>query len=782
MQSTSKTSKILERVSKLSIYLLVFLLPLFFLPWTANVLDFNKQALLIFLVFLSFLSWLLRSIIEGKISLNFSLFNLPVILFLVILGIVTAFSSYQYGSFWGLPLDIASSFLTIFGFLLLYFLISNIFQERKEIFGLFLTLISSGFLVALFGISQIFGKFIFPLDFAKFTSFNTIGTVNSLGIFLAALLPLVLVLTFITRRIIKFLLFAFGLAILFLLFIVNFWVAWVSLLIGSIVLLIFGIIQRQISNISWIILPMVLLVISLLFGIFRIPITGLPAVPLEVSPSFSATFNIAVQTLKDHDPSATIFKSLLLGSGPGTFSYDYSKFKSEALNQTVFWAVRFSSGASDILDKLITTGILGLISFLGILGAFCWVGFKAVLLTIPPAESKTSGGSDFRGILSLGIFASWFSIVIGQFLYPANLSLSFLFWVFTASLIALNTDRVKTWDLRPSSLSTIGVTFIFIFVLILGASLSFLSGQRYLAEIRYLQGLEAVQKGDNQMALDYLLRAISQSGGKQDNYWRDLSQTYLFRINEELQRKDVSQEEIAGIISPFLANAIGSAKAATDVAPKNVANWAVRGFVYRNLINLIKGTDEWAIKAYQEAISLEPANPYLYTELGRVYLAKDDLEAAREQFQKALTLKSDYAPAHFQIAMIFVREGKTAEAIDKLEATKTVAPFDPGLALQLGVIYYQENQFDKAKGEFERAVSLDPNYSNARYFLGLIYARQNQKDKAIEQFEKIAELNPDNEEVKKILANLRVGKPALEGITPAQPPIEEVPPERLEKK
>ncbi|GAI56792.1 unnamed protein product, partial [marine sediment metagenome] len=35
--------------------------------------------------------------------------------------------------------------------------------------------------------------------------------------------------------------------------------------------------------------------------------------------------------------------------------------------------------------------------------------------------------------------------------------------------------------------------------------------------------------------------------------------------------------------------------------------------------------------------------------------------------------------------------------------------------------------------------------------------------------------------VKKILANLRDGKPALEGIQPAQPPIEEAPPERLEK-
>ena len=517
---------------------------------------------------------------------------------------------------------------------------------------------------------------------------------------------------------------------------------------------------------------MLLLVIALFFGFLRISIPGLPATPLEVSPSQKATFDIAFQTLKDNLPS-----SLFLGSGPSTFVYDYSKFKSETINQTAFWGVRFSSGASDILDKLATTGILGLISWLGILGMFIYIGFSQ-LSRAPKGEGEAPA---FTWILSLGVFASWLAIVAAQFLYPANLSLLFLFWVFTASFITLADRKVKSWTLEPSSRSAILVSFIFIFILVLGIGLLFLVGQRYLAEVRYLQGLEAVQRGDNRAGINYFSEAISYTAGKQDNYWRDLSQVYLFRINEELPRTDISPEEIGNIITPLISNVVNSATATTDVAPKNVANWAVRGFVYRNLINLIEGTDQWAIRSYEEAAKFEPANPYLYTELGRVYLAKDDLEKAREQFQKAIDLKSDYAPAHFQMAMIYVREGKIEEAIGKLEATKRVAPFDPGLAFQLGLIYYNNEQFDKAWAEFERAIGFDPNYSNARYFLGLIYDREKKKDLAIEQFIRIEELNPENEEVKKILVNLRAGKAALEGITPARPPIEEAPPERLEK-
>jgi tetratricopeptide (TPR) repeat protein len=129
--------------------------------------------------------------------------------------------------------------------------------------------------------------------------------------------------------------------------------------------------------------------------------------------------------------------------------------------------------------------------------------------------------------------------------------------------------------------------------------------------------------------------------------------------------------------------------------------------------------------------------------------------------------------------MVDVREGKTKDAISKLEDTKTIAPFDTGLAFQLGVIYYSDNQLDKARAEFERAVALDQNYSNARYFLGLVYDKQGEKQKAIEQLQRVAELNPDNEQMKKIIENLKAGKAALEGVVQEQPPVQEQSIERL---
>jgi len=766
-------NNILDKISKISIYLLVFLLPVFFLPWTVNVLDFNKQALLIFLAFISLFSWFLKSLKEGKINLNWSRFNLPVVIFLVILAAATLFSSWQYGSFWGWPLNIASGFLTILGFALLYFLIVNIFQ-KTEIIGLLFTLAFSSFLAVLFGAFQLFGKFFLPFDFAKTSSFNTIGTVNNLGVFAALLLPLIISLIFISKRFIKFLLAIFGLAMLGLIFLVNSWVAWIVLLIGMAVILIFGISRREIFQTSWLTLPMVLLVIALFFGIFRVSLPALPATPLEVSLSQRTTFEITSQTLQESLPT------LFLGSGPSTFVYDYSKFKPETINQTAFWGVRFSSGASEILDKLATTGILGLISFFGILAVFLWLGLKTLIFKKSSEVKPRQSRQEPFWVLSLGIFASWLATTAAFFFYSANLSLEFLFWIFTASFIVLGKYQIKSWELKASSLANIGVSFIFIFILILGIGIFFLGGQRYIAEVRYAQGIECLRAGDNQASINYLLSAISHTGGSQDNYWRDLSQVYLFRIREELQKEDVAPEELSQAVTPLISNAVNSAKQTTDIAPENVANWAVRGFVYRQMINLIEKAEEWAINSYQKAAELEPTNPYIYTELGQVYLATEKIEQAKSQFQKALDLKPDYAPAHFQVAMVYVREDKMNEAIEKLEETRQVAPQDVGLAFQLGVLYYNDQQLEKAKAEFERAIGLNENYSNARYFLGIIYDKEGQKDLAIEQFKKIAELNPGNEEVKKILTNLETGKAALEGIGAATP-IEEKPPERLEE-
>ena len=171
---SSRTVEACEKVSKISIYLLAFLLLILFLPWTANVLDFNKQALLIVLVFASLFAWMLKILILGKANFNLSVVHIPIAVLFLVYTASTIFSSWRYGSFWGWPQVNSESLLSLLGLSLLYFLIVNIF-EKKEIFYLMISLVISGSLAILYGLLQLFGKFLIPISFTRAVSFNSIG-------------------------------------------------------------------------------------------------------------------------------------------------------------------------------------------------------------------------------------------------------------------------------------------------------------------------------------------------------------------------------------------------------------------------------------------------------------------------------------------------------------------------------------------------------------------------------------------------------------------------------
>jgi tetratricopeptide (TPR) repeat protein len=357
-----------------------------------------------------------------------------------------------------------------------------------------------------------------------------------------------------------------------------------------------------------------------------------------------------------------------------------------------------------------------------------------------------------------------------------------IFYFLLACFVNLLSEKKKEFLIKKENALSFIFSFVFIFIFVLDFMILILVSQRYIGEVFYWKGILAWQRGNVDQTISNLQKAINFS--KIDLYFRDLSQAYLARLNEKIQKGDQNIQAEAG-------QAINLSKSATDLNPANVANWSVRGFTYQSLVGMAVGAEDWAIRCYEEASKLEPSNPYYLTQKGVMLLRKGILSQNEEEknkfftqaedlFKKAIELKSDYAPAHFQLAMVYYNRGNLDDAISKMEETKNFAPFDVGLAFQLGVAYYQKGNYQKAKEELERAISITPDYANALYFLGLTYDQLGEKEKAIEKFKRVSELNPENEEVKKIISNLEAGKKALEGILPTVPPktpIEEKPPE-----
>ena len=417
----------LDKLNKISLYLLLFLLPLFFLPLTQSVLDYPKQTLLLFLVFLSLIGWLGKQFIQRKIIIRESkLLYLALTLVLLLFCLSNIFSLWSRASFWGWPLSISDSFLTFLSLVLLTLLFINTFQTEREIFSALLILLISGALVGIFLLLQLYGIFVLPFAASQIFSFNTIGIVNQAVLFLAILLPISLVLAFRIRKPIFWLILLILLGSVIL---VDFKNAWIVLLFGFLTLTIFGLtgFQGKIRT-GLTIFLMVLLVSSIFFIFFPLRSVGFPPLPLQVSPGIVAEMDILRGVYGGG------IKNILLGTGPGTFIFDYSRYHSPLLNSTIFWGTRFSSGSSEFLDWFITKGFLTGMALLFFVCLIIYLGFRGLI------KAETPLG------IRLGFLASAVALIVAGFLSSFNLSLWFIFWIIMAGLFFYN-SKTREIDL-----------------------------------------------------------------------------------------------------------------------------------------------------------------------------------------------------------------------------------------------------------------------------------------------------------------------------------------------
>ncbi|HHD92616.1 MAG TPA: tetratricopeptide repeat protein, partial [Candidatus Portnoybacteria bacterium] len=695
------------------------------------------------------------------------------IVLLSVFLISTLTSLYSYGSFWGWPLSAGESFLTLICLILFYLVMENTFK-KEEVFYLMIDLFLSVSLVMLFGIFQLMGKFMFPFSFSKVANFNTIGSVGSLAIFAAVFLPLLtlLIIKIKKKLLLKILLIADIVLSAFILILANFSIAWWLVTIGAVLVIALMAQRRDIFDNRWLILPMFFLAVALLFLFFKIQIPKISANrPNEIFLSQRASLNIVKKSLKE-DP--------IFGSGPGTFAFDFAKYKDKGFNSGQLWSVKFSKAGSEFLNSLATTGILGVSSFLFLIGVAIFYGIR-ILFVGKGRKRKhdflvdNENVQEFFWVLSAGVFINFLVLVSGYFFYGSNLSFNFLDFLFLASFSVLVFPK-KEFVLKPSSWPTLAFTFVFTLFFVFGLGISILEAQRCVASSDYQRGIIAWRGNNTEQAIRELKKA-AEINPKVDLYWQRLAQLYIQQTKKVIQNKKLSKNDAVKQARAYVHNAISSAKMAVDINPKNVDNWSTRAFVYQQLVGVVNGANDWVIKSFNSALQLEPLNPYFFTQKGIVYiqkslsLPKDKknekeglLEKAKEQFEKVIKVKPDYASANFQLAIVYKLEGRQQEAIKKLEETEKIAPFDTGVVFQLGLIYYQNKDFQKAKKEFQKAIILNPKYSNAHYFLGLILDREGEWQEAIKQFEEIEKLNPSNKEIKKILRNLRMGYPALRGI------------------
>lgn len=754
---TAAKSNFLDSVVKIYLYLVVFLLPLFFLPFTSDPFEFNKIIVFGILTLIACFLYLLKIIIRKEAQITRTFLDWLVLAWLVIYLLATIFSLSKYNSLVGINGYYSDSLITIFFFILLFYLVVNNIKSFKEILKILAVLFISSVILIIYNFLQISKIYVLHFDLAKNTAFNLLASsTNTLSIFLSIVCLFLFGFILLSKvRLYKILLIlAFILDFIFLI-VIDRDIGWYILMVGLFCFLILVALRSREINPYVIILPSVLLALAVLF--------------LFINTSSLFGINLPNDALLQQKTSwqisqGVITHSPLLGTGPQTFNYNFEKYRPADFNNSDIWNLRFIKSSNTFLQILSNVGLLGFLAFLAI--SF-WYLFNIITAIVKARQI------DQNWLLASLIVSGWVALLVISFFYPLNFILFFLWWLFLAlGIVAMPSGKVKVNNYKFGQPPLFILVISFIFILIITGTVLFIyfAGRVWLGDVNYVKALKARDKTENITKVEgYLEKAIKFNPYASD-YHFVLAQAFV----TEAQLEAAKDKPDLNVIQNLSQKSIDESKVGVEKDTKNPIVYENQASIFSSLRNLLSNADQRAAEAYERAAALEPNNPIVYLNLGRSYLlyaqslltnsnanqedktaANNNLDLAITNFKKADSLKKDLPDARYNWALALELKGSKDEAISLMEKLVSDYPSNIDVIYALGQMYERNNKLDEAITIFNKIIAGQPNHSNSHWQLGLIYEQQKQIDKAIAEFEIVQKLNPDNQTVKQKLDALK---------------------------
>ncbi|MEW5820431.1 MAG: tetratricopeptide repeat protein, partial [Cyanobacteriota bacterium] len=136
-----------------------------------------------------------------------------------------------------------------------------------------------------------------------------------------------------------------------------------------------------------------------------------------------------------------------------------------------------------------------------------------------------------------------------------------------------------------------------------------------------------------------------------------------------------------------------------------------------------------AISYAQKAINSAPNESKYRTELGKIYLDKQDFSRAITELNKVNTAESNY-----WLGVTYLTQSNDSEAKKYFLKSLGQNPYDARPYKDLGKIFINEGELFEARNYLEDAIGLDTNYADAYFLLGVIDEMEGDKILAANNF------------------------------------------------
>lgn len=585
--------------------------------------------------------------------------DLAVLLFLLSAALSTIFSIRPSISFFG-QLERQIGFVLYIYLILIFFFTSQILNSEQRVRMLFLVMEITGIIVSVYGFMQYFKMDPFEMSLIQTRPVSTLGH----GIFMAGFLIMVYPVSLLAAlespkpflRYLSPLIITLGIissqtrAV---------YIAWIA--VTCLMLLLYKHVKDN-TGLKRLLIYFVFIIVLISLGVILASLVFPDSIYVKRFYSISKFFDSS-RILLWRDSMKVFMKYPVIGSGIETFSYVFESAASQELRRMEVNRF-FDNAHSNFVQTICTMGIVGIVSYIGLL-------VTAIILSAKRVLSKSlSPASRIIALPLLGSFIAYFMYGISDF--DNNVMLLYLF-IYIAILRSLYVQESVKDKLKLPVVSRAYkfTAYVFVVVIVCFAVFNiYISYNDILADRYFQTGKRYYAAGNFNASVEMLNRSVVLNYGCPEYKFTLANYVYDFAVNNTVLIPETKLK--------LLTQAEEELGRAEVNYPSVMQCEALRAMIF-----LEQGKDTEASKLIPGILERDPYMIPLRNNLAAYYLKKQDYPKLKEQ----LELLNKYDPLNIKTAntslIYYLKVNDTAGAIKCCEIILKLEPGNEKVKMKL---------------------------------------------------------------------------------------------------
>lgn len=339
----------------------------------------------------------------------------------------------------------------------------------------------------------------------------------------------------------------------------------------------------------------------------------------------------------------------VFGTGVETFAFAYYKYRPVQHNLTSEWDYLYNKAHNEFLNFLTTSGIVGLATYLLMIGYFLFICIKSLI-------GKWQMENDKWKIMILGLLCGYITILVTNF-FGFSVVITSLFLFLTPAFVFVFADLLSPKSLFsiPKNENALVIqhkplsTFQWVgdsIATLVGLYVFFTLYAYWQADTIYAKSQSYYNAGAYAEAYTLIQEAL-QNRADEPVY---LNQRAI--IDAGLTLNALYQKD-ATTAATHIVDAVESSNRVVEEHPNNVTFWKARVRIFSLLGQLDPVYYKYALEAIEKAQQLAPTDAAISYSRGVLYGQTGDTEKAKKIMEETIKLKPDYKDAYYALALFY---------------------------------------------------------------------------------------------------------------------------------